>query len=107
MEAILLRQIFDLDMLGKRFALSFKLLDLVAASALRHLVDSLARSGQSATRIRRDRDNGTPDACASGISRREMASVHGLADGLVSVQQRVGTVDRIGVECVVLVKEAD
>ena len=31
MEAILLRQIFDLDMLGKRFALSFKLLDLVAA----------------------------------------------------------------------------
>ena len=28
METILLRQIFDLDMLGMRFALSFKLLDL-------------------------------------------------------------------------------
>ena len=31
MEAILFRQIFDLDMLGKRFALSFQLFDVVAA----------------------------------------------------------------------------
>src|SRR5947208_14965112 len=31
MEAILLREIFDLDVFGKRFALSFKLLDLGAA----------------------------------------------------------------------------
>ena len=30
-EAILLRQIFDLDTFGKRFALSFQLCDLVAA----------------------------------------------------------------------------
>ena len=31
MEAILLREIFDLDVFGKRFGLGFKLLDLGAA----------------------------------------------------------------------------
>jgi hypothetical protein len=43
-------------------------------SALRHLVDILsrARSGQSATRSRRDRHDGNADACTSGISRRNM-----------------------------------
>jgi 2-keto-4-pentenoate hydratase len=77
-------------------------------SALRHLVDILSRdqvnpplaSGEIVT-------TGTlTRALPVSAGERWRASMASLT-AWFSVQQRVGTVDRIGVECVVLVKEAD